>query len=105
MQIKGHSRWINIGFQFVGIIAALIFTTLILVLTGAPPLQAYKQLIFGIAGSVSNISNVLVSWVPLLITTAGLLVTFSAGLWNIGIEGQVIMGAVFTTGVLRTLQS
>ncbi len=104
MEIKGHSRWINIGFQLIGIIAALGFTTIILVLTGAPPLQAYNQLIFGIVGSVSNISNVLVSWVPLLITTAGLLVTFAAGLWNIGIEGQIIMGAIFTTGVLRVFQ-
>ncbi len=41
---------------------------------------------------------------PLLITSAGLLVTFAAGLWNIGIEGQIIIGAVATTGVLRLLQ-
>jgi simple sugar transport system permease protein len=103
-QTKSHSRWFNLGFQLVGILAALGFTTIILFLTGAPPLQAFRQLIFGIVGSVNNISNVLVSWMPLLITTAGLLVTFAAGLWNIGIEGQVIMGAIFTTWVLRVLQ-
>jgi general nucleoside transport system permease protein len=104
MQIKGHSRWINIGFQLVGILAALGFTIIILLLAGAPPIKAYQELIFGVVGSLGNISNVLVSWMPLLITTAGLLVTFSAGLWNIGIEGQIIMGSVFTTGVLRLLQ-
>ncbi len=101
---KGHSRWFNIGFQLIGIIAALGFTVFILFLTGAPPLQAFKQLFLGIFGSVNNISNVLVSWMPLLITTAGLLVTFAAGLWNIGIEGQIIMGAIFTTWVLRSLE-
>ena len=104
MQSKAHSRWINIGFQLVGIVAALGFTTLVLLLTGAPPLKAFQQLTLGVVGSVDNISNVLVSWVPLLITTAGLLVTFAAGLWNIGIEGQIIMGAVFTTWVMRGLQ-
>jgi ABC-type uncharacterized transport system permease subunit len=104
MQTKGRSRWINIGFQLVGIIAALGFTTVILLLAGAPPLKAYRELIFGIVGSVGNISNVLVSWMPLLITTAGLLVTFAAGLWNIGIEGQIVMGAIFATWVLRALQ-
>jgi len=104
MQIKGHSRWINIGFQLVGILAALGFTTIILLLAGAPPLKAYQELIFGIVGSVGNISNVLVAWMPLLITTAGLLVTFAAGLWNIGIEGQIVMGAIFTTWALRGLQ-
>jgi ABC-type uncharacterized transport system permease subunit len=101
---KNQSRWISIGVQFIGILAALGFTTLILFLTGAPPLQAFKELILGIVGSVNNISNVLVSWMPLLIVTAGLLVTFAAGLWNIGIEGQIIMGAIFTTWVLRALQ-
>jgi len=105
MQTKGHSRWINIGFQLVGIIAAVGFTTIILLLAEAPPLKAFQQLILGIVGSIDNVSNVLVSWMPLLITTAGLLVTFAAGLWNIGIEGQIIMGAVFTTWVLRLLQN
>ncbi len=104
MQIKSNSRWINIGFQIAGILAALGFTTLILLLTGAPPLETFKQMILGFAGSIYTVSNVLVSWMPLLITTAGLLVTFAAGLWNIGIEGQIMMGAVFTTGVLRSLQ-
>jgi simple sugar transport system permease protein len=41
---------------------------------------------------------------PLLLTTSGLLVTFSAGLWNIGVEGQVTVGAIFTTWALRLLQ-
>src|SRR2546421_25402 len=35
---------------------------------------------------------------------AGLLLTFAAGVWNIGIEGQVIFGAVFATGLLRALE-
>jgi ABC-type uncharacterized transport system permease subunit len=104
IQTKGNSHWINIGFQLLGIFAALGFTTIVLLLTGAPPLKAFQQLIFGIVGSTNNVSNVLVSWMPLLITTAGLLVTFAAGLWNIGIEGQIMMGAVFTTWVLRGLQ-
>jgi general nucleoside transport system permease protein len=104
MQSKNQPRWINIGFQLLGIVAALGFTVLVLLLAGAPPLQAFQQLIRGIVGSVDNVSNVLIAWMPLLISTAGLLVTFSAGLWNIGIEGQIIMGAVFTTWVLRGLQ-
>mgnify|MGYP001007252905 FL=1 len=41
---------------------------------------------------------------PLLLVTAGLLITFSAGLWNIGIEGQITLGAIFATGMLRMLQ-
>ena len=33
-----------------------------------------------------------------------MLVTFAAGLWNIGVEGQIVLGAVLTTWVLRLLQ-
>lgn len=33
-------------------------------------------------------------WLPIFLCSCGLLLTFTAGLWNIGIEGQVGMGAV-----------
>lgn len=111
MQTKTNTRWINFSFQILAIIAALLFTTLVLVLAGAPPLQAYQQMIYGMVGapsyfpSLDSIANVIQSWLPLLITTAGLLVTFAAGLWNIGIEGQIIAGAIFTTWLLRTFQN
>ncbi|MFN2197950.1 MAG: ABC transporter permease [Anaerolineales bacterium] len=99
-------RWINIGFQITAIILALLFTTITLVLSGAPPLEAYKNILLGAFGSFKQFSDVLVAWVPLLLATAGLLVTFTAGLWNIGIEGQITVGAIFTTGLLRmTLDS
>ncbi len=111
MRAKTNTRWINFGIQVLAIVAALLFTTFVLLLAGAPPFQAYQQMIYGMVGSpgtfpnLDNISNVIQSWLPLLITTAGLLVTFSAGLWNIGIEGQIIVGAIFATGLLRTLQN
>ena len=61
-------------------------------------------IVVGSVGSIGKISDVLVAWMPLLLATAGLLVTFTAGLWNIGIEGQITLGAIFTTWVLRLLQ-
>ncbi|RPI87190.1 MAG: ABC transporter permease [Chloroflexi bacterium] len=97
------SFWHNIGFQVIAIILALAFTSLILVMAGAPPLLAYKNILEGAFSSSTQISNVLVAWVPLLLATTALLVTFTAGLWNIGIEGQITLGAIFTTGMLRLL--
>jgi simple sugar transport system permease protein len=105
MQSKISPRWLNIGFQLGALVAALLFTTIILLLVGAPPFTAYQQLYRGAVGSLDNFSNVLVAWVPIVITTAGLLVTFAAGQWNIGIEGQIIVGAIFTTWLLRSLQN
>ncbi|MFZ1043492.1 MAG: ABC transporter permease [Anaerolineales bacterium] len=99
------NQWFKIGFQLAAIVLALLFTTLVLLLAGAPPLQAYMNVLQGIFSSVDDITNVLAAWVPLLLATAGVLITFAAGLWNIGIEGQIMLGAVFTTGALRMLQN
>lgn len=100
-----NNRWFNLGFQIAALVLALLFTTLILVAVGAPPLEAYKNIITGSVGSFKKFSDVLVSWVPLLLVSAGLLVTFAAGLWNIGVEGQITLGAIGTTWALRELQN
>ena len=101
---KNRTRWINWSFPLVTLVMALGFTTIILLMTGAPPIKAFVSILEGGLGSVSRITDVLVAWVPLLLVTMGLLVTFTAGLWNIGIEGQITLGAIFATAVLRTFQ-
>ena len=92
------------GFQILAIVGALIFTTVVMLLAKAPPLEAYRLIVIGSVGSVGKISDVIVAWIPLLLATSGLLLTFAAGLWNIGIEGQITLGAIFTTLALRLLQ-
>ena len=96
--------WVNTAFQVGALVAAFLISTLLLVAVGAPPFKAYGAIIKGAAGSLNNLENLLISWTPLLLTTAGVLITFSAGLWNIGIEGQMTLGAIFTTGILRLFQ-
>jgi len=92
------------GFQILAVVGALIFTTVIMLLAKAPPLEAFRLIVVGSVGSVGKISDVIVAWIPLLLATTGLLLTFAAGLWNIGIEGQITLGAIFTTLALRLLQ-
>ena len=91
----------GIALRLGAVLLALLFTTGVLLIAGAPPLEAYRQIVVGSLGSVKKITDVLVAWVPLVLATSGLLVTFAAGLWNIGIEGQITLGAVFATGALR----
>ena len=94
----------NLLFAAAAIAAALLFTSTVLVMAGASPVEAYWYILKGSFGSWTKMTDVLVAWVPLLLATAGLLMTFAAGLWNIGIEGQIVLGAIFTTWVLRLLQ-
>ncbi|HPQ44559.1 MAG TPA: hypothetical protein PKZ42_10055 [Syntrophales bacterium] len=83
------------------VIVVFSFTTLILLLAGAPPLAAYYQIFKGSLGSWLKLGQVISVWIPLTLCSCGLLYTFRINLWNIGVEGQVMMGAVFTTFVLR----
>jgi ABC-type uncharacterized transport system permease subunit len=99
------NTWVNLGFQAGALVLALLITTIILVAVGAPPLKAYLSIMSGAFGSSRNVVAVLITWSPLLLTTAGVLITFSAGLWNIGMEGQMTLGAIFATGMLRMLQN
>ncbi len=85
------------------VVLALVFTTIILALAGASPGAAYRNMLRGAFGSTSKVADVFVAWVPLVLCSAGLLFTFTAGLWNIGIEGQMILGAIATTWAARTL--
>ena len=100
--MKGRTT--NLIFAAGAVLIALLFTSIVLVMAGASPVEAYWYILKGSFGSWTKLTDVLVAWVPLLLATAGLLMTFAAGLWNIGIEGQIVLGAIFTTWVLRLLQ-
>ncbi|MBN1311136.1 MAG: ABC transporter permease [Anaerolineae bacterium] len=83
----------------VPIVTALLFITLLLVAVGAKPLTAYQAFFDGSFGGTDQTLSTLAFWVPLLLCSTGLLVTFTAGLWNIGVEGQMIAGAIGSSAV------
>nr|WP_321512889.1 ABC transporter permease [uncultured Pseudodesulfovibrio sp.] len=91
----------QIGWLCVALGLALILTILVAWPAGAPPLETIYVLFKGGVGSMAKIGRVLAGWVPLTLCAVGLLVPFTARLWNIGVEGQVIMGAIFCTAALR----
>jgi simple sugar transport system permease protein len=82
---------------------ALALGVLLLVSVQAPPHEALRLIFKGALGGMGGLSSTLMAWVPLVLASAGLVVTFAAGLWNIGIEGQIVMGAIAATLVARTV--
>ncbi len=87
------------------VILALALSSLLIAATGNDPLAAYKNILQGAVGSPNVAANVIVAWVPLLLATSGLLFTFTGGLWNIGIEGQITLGAIFSVWAMRVFQN
>ena len=84
-----------------GIIGALGIVILILEWQGADPLLAWDFLYDGTLDQAAERADVVSYWMPLAITAFGLVLTYNAGLWNIGVEGQIVMGAVGATFGVR----
>jgi simple sugar transport system permease protein len=82
---------------------ALIFTTAILLAVGASPVEAYSHILLGAFESAPKIADVIAASVPLVLCGVGVSITFTAGQWNVGVEGQIILGAIFASWVARSL--
>lgn len=83
----------------VSLALALLTIAVVFRLFGIDPLSAYARMFRGAFGSVYGLSETLVKTIPLLIIGVGLSVAFRAVVWNIGAEGQLLMGAVAATWV------
>ncbi len=89
---------------FIAIVVAIIFVSFLLALFEIPIFETYKLLLTGSLGSTTKFGDTLMVGVPVIIASASLVITFKAGLWNIGVEGQIIAGAVAASFVARELQ-
>ena len=85
--------------SLVAIVAAFAVGGVFLALRGKDPLAAYALLFGRGLGTASGITETLIRTAPLLIVAAGLLVALRAGVWNIGIDGQVLVGALLAAVV------
>ncbi len=78
----------------ISVLFALALGGIFVWISGHDPLQAYVALLRGAFGSPYDISETLVIAVPLLLAGLSVAVAFRAGLFNIGAQGQLLVGAV-----------
>ncbi|MBA7689795.1 hypothetical protein ES703_98306 [subsurface metagenome] len=64
---------------------------------GINPINAYIEIFIETVGNVYGITQIVWQSIPLLLCGVGLLFAFKASFWNIGAEGQLLMGAVAAT--------
>ena len=78
------------------IVFAIAFgiTSILVAISGFNPGEVFWGLFSGGFGSLNRLGQALNQATPLLFTALGLLLVFRAGIWNIGAEGQLYMGAV-----------
>jgi simple sugar transport system permease protein len=84
------------------VLIALALSAIIMLATGVdfPTIgKAFAALFVGSVGSTSAISETLTAAAPLTLAGLGLAIGFRAGLFNIGAEGQLILGGVAAVAV------
>jgi general nucleoside transport system permease protein len=85
--------WRGISVPLVAVLLALLIGAIILIISGANPIQAYQALVRGSFGSPLAIQRTLEKATPLIFSGLAVAFAFKAGLFNIGAQGQLLIGA------------
>jgi len=78
----------------ISVLIALVIGGVFVLISGHNPIQAYVALILGAFGSPYDMSETLVIAVPLILAGLSVAVAFRTGLFNIGAQGQLLVGAL-----------
>jgi simple sugar transport system permease protein len=85
------------------VLAAVLITFVItagpILVAGASPIEAYAAFVVRPLTTQFTLLEVLVTATPILLTGAAVAIAFRAGYWNIGAEGQLLLGAIAAAGI------
>lgn len=85
----------KIYITILSILMGLIVGAIVLLLAGYNPLEAYRVMFQGAFGSPRFVSWTIIRSTPIILTGISIAFAFKTGLFNIGAEGQYIVGALF----------
>jgi general nucleoside transport system permease protein len=91
--------WFRTLIPLVSIFVTFLLTSGFVLAVGANPLQAAYYFLFDPFANPVRLIEVLVKSTPLLLTGIAVAFAFSGGYWNIGVEGQLYMGATAATAI------
>ena len=83
----------------IAIILGFGVASVILLLAGFPPAESISTLVHSMVGRPKDISSVIIRSTPIIFTGLGVAFAIKTGLFNIGAEGQYIIGCVVATMV------
>lgn len=84
----------RIRLSLFSLVLALVLFGLTICATGREPFSVYWSILAGSFGSTKSFLNVLAYTLPLIMTGLGAAVAFQSGVFNIGGEGQVLVGGL-----------
>jgi len=94
VQVNRLSKLLFAGVpQSLAVIIALIVTAFILYLIGKNPWEIYHVMLFASFSDIYSLGTTLTQATPIIFTGLGFVIAFRAGLFNVGLEGQLYLGA------------
>ncbi|HNR79339.1 MAG TPA: ABC transporter permease [Mesotoga infera] len=78
----------------VSVIIALLIASIVIIIIGKNPLTAYRIMLEGAFGGAEQLANTIIKMTPLILTGLAVGFGFRAGVFNIGAEGQMTIGAL-----------
>ena len=87
----------NLFYTFIAIIAGFLVGAVFLLVAGISPIAAYAKLITGVFSKPKFIVYTLVYASPIIFTGLSVAFSFRTGVFNIGAEGQFVIGAMVAT--------
>jgi simple sugar transport system permease protein len=97
--IPWRALWQQFYQAIFAVVLSLIVGGALLLLSGRDPIHAYDRLWYGAFGTQDRFTETLVKATPLLLIAVSVSISFRCQLWNIGAEGQMILGAIFSVWV------
>jgi len=83
--------------SLIAVVMAIVAGGIFILAIGHNPFKVYQTIVKGAFRSEIAIKATIKIAIPLLIAALGITPAFQMKFWNIGAEGQIIMGAVFST--------
>ena len=93
------TRWSTPGVAVAAVAITFALTAVPILLAGANPFAAYYEFLVSPLTSDFTRLEVLVGATPILFTGCAVAIAFKAGYWNIGAEGQLLLGAIAAAGI------
>lgn len=103
--VKWKPMLTNLLLSVVAILLSLVVASVIMLAVGYNPLEAYAALYDGAFGSVNSLANTMSKSIPIMFTGLAFALANKGGLFNIGGEGQLYVGALASTATALALGS
>ncbi|WP_027399537.1 ABC transporter permease [Anaerovorax odorimutans] len=97
------SKQKGIIIRIAAIILSILFTGIFINLLGYNSIDVFYNMVTGALGSEMRLQKTIVKAIPIAVASLGILVAFKMKFWNIGGEGQIMMGAMAATFVALNL--